>query len=280
MNCTRALCLLSACFLFISGARASVIEVAKELHGELNIIDRQTMPTQLTRLVLQVQPQYRSRELQIKGMYLEIFESKEYENLRVEYFTKAFSEQQLKELVDLAKNPVFKLYQVKMNELSQSSGTALMKLAQSKLSQFDSPSLKLGNAANNSDRRTFYSEDYGNFFINAWMYFDQQTERLYKLSLSVKKIQGSGYSYFLFCAARKFANANGFAGWVLRTESDADDQKGIIGFYKKGENVVDTLGKEFSNSELTDANNEAMASFCIKAEEQARARNSQNPNQR
>lgn len=271
---TQVLWLLSACIFFVPGAQASVGELAKEFHEELNAVDRQTVPDQAARLLLQVQPQYRSKELQIKGMYRDILESKEYESLRVDYFAKAFSEQQLQELVVLAKNPVFKLYQAKMGELTQFSGTALMQLVQGRMSQLNSPTLKPESAVQSNDRKTFYSEDYGNFFINTWMYLDKENERIFRVSFSVDKPRGSETSYFLYCAMRKFALTNGFDGWVLNPDEESDGRRGRVGFFRKGEEVVKVLGDRFAKSESVDAKNQSMFSFCTDAGNQAKAQNS------
>lgn len=273
MTRTQALWLLSACIFFVPGAQASVVELAKEFHEELNAVDRKTVPDQAAHLLFLALPEYRSKESQVKAMYRDILESKEYENLRVDYFAKAFSEQQLQELVVLAKNPVFKLYQAKMGEMTQFSGTALMQLVQGRISQLNSPTLKPESAVQNNGRKTFYSEDYGNFFINTWMYLDRENERIFRVSFSVDKPRGSETSYFLYCAMRKFALTNGFDGWALSPDDEAGGQRGRVGFFRKGEDVVKVLGDRFAKSELMDAKNASMSSFCTDAENQAKAQN-------
>ncbi len=268
------LCCIFGCLLN-STAHADSAVVVRELHGVLNSIDRETAPAQLAAQLIQVRPEYRAKEQEIQRIALEILDSKEYEDIRVAYFSKAFDEQQLKEQLALVRTPAFKLYQRKMTEMMQFSGAALIRLGQAKFAQLDNPSGK-PNATGTGARMTFYSEDYGNFFISSWLYFDQETERLYRLNFS-NKIKGSEYSYFLFCAARKFATTHGFDAWVI-SAYPVDKQTGFIGFLKKGESAEALLGEKFANSEAMQVENKNISDLCAKAEEQAKVGKPQVPN--
>lgn len=244
----------------------------------MNDVDRETLPTQLASQLIQLRPEYRAREQDIKGLLLEILDSKEYEDIRVEYFSKAFDEQQLKGQLALVRSAEFRLFQRKIMEMMQFSGTALMRLSQSKFAQLDNPPRKanLRPQVSNANRTTFYSEDYGNFYISSWLYFDQETERIYRLTFSTK-IHGSGYSFFLFCAAHRFAATRGFDSWSIAVESE-DGQSGIIGFLKKGESPEAVLGARFAKGQVLEAGNKNLSEMCSKGEEQARARSIQVPN--
>lgn len=261
--------------LFSSASYAASADIARELHVVLNTADRETIPNQMSLQMIQVRPEYRAKEQDIKRIILEILDSKEYENIRVEYFLKAFDEQQLKEQLALARTPAFRLYQRKMMEMIQFSGVALMRLAQAKFSQLDNPTRNTDPKIAGGNRTTFYSEDYGNFYISSWLYFDQVTERLYRLNFS-NKIQGSGYSLFLFCAAKKFAFTRGFDALTISADPE-DEQRGMIGFLKKGESAEAMLGARFTKSQIIEIDNKNISEMCAKGEEQAKARSPQIP---
>lgn len=262
-------------YLLSATAHADSAVVARELHSVLNSVDRETAPIQVAAQLIQVRPDYRAKEQDIRRIILEILDSKEYEDIRVAYFSKAFDEQQLKDQLALARTPTFKLYQRKMTEMVQFSGAALIRLAQAKFSQFDNPSLK-PSFSSSGKHMTFYSEDYGNFFISSWLYFEQETERLYRLNFS-NKIQGSGYSFFLICVARKLATTRGFDAWVISADSE-DKQRGFIGFLKKGESAEALLGERFAKTEPMPVENKNISEMCAKGEEQAKSRSPQVPN--
>jgi hypothetical protein len=263
---------LLACLVYGSSAFAAVEDTARELHIALNVVDRETLPTQLASQLIQFRPEYRSREQEIKGLLIEILDSKEFENIRIGYFAKAFDEQQLKGQLALVRSPEFRLYQRKMMEMMQFSGAAIMRLSQAKFAQLDSPPRKANPRpqASNANRTTFYSEDYGNFYISSWLYFDQEAERIFRMTFS-NKIHGSGYSFFLFCAAHRFAATRGFDSWSIATESD-EDQSGLIGFLKNGESPEVVLDARFAKGQIMEAGNKRLIEMCSKGEDQAKAR--------
>lgn len=269
---------LLACLIYGSSVSAALQDTARELHIALNVVDRETLPTQLAAQLIQLRPEYRSREQEIKELLLEILDSKEFENIRIEYFSKAFDEQQLKGQITLVRSAEFRLYQRKMMELMQFSGAAIMRLSQAKFAQLDNPSRKANPRpqASTANRTTFYSEDYGNFYISSWLYFDQEAERIFRITFS-NKIHGSGYSFFLFCAAHRFASTRGFDSWSIAVESEAD-QSGLIGFLKKGESPEAVLGARFAKGQIMEAGNERLAEMCSKGKEQANARTPKVPN--
>ena len=267
------LCCILGCFSS-SIAYADSADIASELHRALNTADREIMPVQLAAQLIQVRPEYRAKEQEIQRLILEILDSKEYENIRVGYFSKAFDEQQLRDLVVLVRTPAYKLFQRKISEMGQFSGEALIRLSQTKFSQLDNPSRKDSLPIGN--RMTFYSEDYGNFFISTWMYFEQVSERLYRLNFS-SKVQGSESSYFLLCAAWKFAETRGFDFWVI-SANKVDEQSGLIGFLKIGESAEALLGEKFAKSEQIQVDNKNIADLCTKWGDHAKARNAQIPN--
>lgn len=121
----------TVCCIFICGSTyASALDLARELHIELNSIDRETMPSQFAVQFALMRPELRSKEQELKRLVLDVLDSKEYENIRAEYFAKAFSEQELKEQLALARSPAFKMHQKKMTEIVRNSGTALLDLVQ------------------------------------------------------------------------------------------------------------------------------------------------------
>lgn len=275
---TRILFVLSCIVgcLLNSIAHADSAAVARELHSELKTVERETLPAQLSATIIQLRPEYRAKEQGIQRIFREILDSKQYEDIRVPFFSKAFDEQQLKDQLALARTPAFKLFQRKMPEMDQFSGGALNSLGQAKFAQLDNPSFKPDSPGTGS-RMTFYSEDYGNFFISSFLYFEQETERIYRLNFS-NKMQGSGYSFFLFCAARKFAATHGFDAWVISSSDPEDKQRGLIGFLKNGENVGTLLGERFAKDEPMQVENKDISELCAKGEEQANARKPQVPN--
>ncbi len=253
---------------------ATTVDLARELHIELNSADREIFPSQMAFQLMQQRPEYRMKEQEIKRVILEILDSKEYENMRVAYFSNAYDEQQLKEQLSLVRMPAFKLYQRKSMEMIQYSGITLMRLAQAKFSQLDNPSQKPDYQAASANRITFYSEDYGNFFISSWLYFDKESERLYHINFS-NKIQGSEYSLFLFCAARKFSATHGFDRWAISADP-VNEKNGMIGFLKKGESAESMLGAGFAKSQFVENDNKDISELCTKGEAQAKL-NSQTP---
>lgn len=269
---TLFLAQLLACLIYGSPAFAASQDTARALHIALNVVDRETLPTQLASQLIQLRPEYRSREQEIKELLIEILDSKEFENIRIEYFSKAFDEQQLKGQLTLVRSSEFRLYQRKMMEMMQFSGAAIMRLSQVKFAQLDNSPRKANPRpqASSANRTTFYSEDYGNFYISSWLYFDQEAERIFRMTFS-NKIHGSGYSFFLFCAAHRFAATRGFDSWSIAVESD-DDQSGLIGFLKKGESPKAVLGAPFAKGQIMESGNKRLTEMCNKGEEQAKGR--------
>lgn len=135
----RTFVLLASIFscgvLLLTNAYASTSDFASELHKELNALDRETMTDQFASMVMQIRPEYRTKEHELKRIILRILDSKEYEAIRVGYFTKAFTNQELREQIDLVRSQAFKLHQRRMADHAKFSGVALMELVQKALSQ-------------------------------------------------------------------------------------------------------------------------------------------------
>ena len=131
--CIAFLALCSVCIF--SGAHASALDLARELHSELNSVDRETMPDQFAAIIAQTRPEYRAKGQELKRLILTVLDSKEYESIRADYFSKAFSEQELRAQLALVRSPAFKLHQRKMTESAKFSGVALMGLVQRAVAQ-------------------------------------------------------------------------------------------------------------------------------------------------
>ncbi|MDD2685674.1 MAG: hypothetical protein PHY62_05910 [Gallionella sp.] len=250
------------CLFSNSMSYASTIALAREFHLSLIKIEDEVLPNQVAAATLMLHPELREKESELRRITHEILLSKEFENVRAEYFSKVFSQQELRSQIALVRNPAFKLYYKKSTEMLQFSGAALLPFLRESFAQLDEQPVKQTAPNKKSNRLTFYSEDLGNFFIGAWLFFDQESERLYRTSFS-NKIQGSAYSHFLFCAAQKIAISNGFDRLSI-IEDEKNKQHGIIGFLKPGEDVKVTLDARFLDSDLINITNTEMTSLCIK----------------
>ena len=264
------LCLLN---LFISSfAYSAPKDSARELHHALNAADREVLPKQLVHQLLLVRPEARGKEGQLQRIILEILDSKEYEQIRVEYFSKAFTDQQLLDQLVLARTPAFALYQRKIAEMAQFSGGALMQLFRTRLAQLDNPQRKPEPDGVSHLRTTFYSEDYGDFFISSWLFLDQKTERIYRGQFSDQSYTNK-HSSFTFCVARQLATTSGLGAWVTTVDPD-DDRSILIGLLKKGENSITVLGPTFANGLPVEVDNKIMSELCVRSREQATVRRS------